>query len=108
MLENQFWRFEDSSREENMDEKVDSAQDAEQKKHHKVFTKKGGVKGILHFLTSHSNQVENWLRQHSVPAISHAGEKEKHPIFGRGLKYKIMKQREKLKPKEFQEEYKGN
>ena len=34
----------------------------EMKKHHKVFTKKNGVKGILHFLFSQRNEVENWLR----------------------------------------------
>lgn len=56
-----------------------------------MFTKKNGVKGILHFLTAQKNEVENWLIRHSDPAINHAGNKEKHPIFGRGLKYKIKK-----------------
>lgn len=53
----------------------------------------------MHFLTSQRNEVENWLRQYSDPAISHAGSKEKHAIFGRGLKYRIMKYKAKEETK---------
>lgn len=47
--ENQFWELSSSSRgnEDEFDE-----QKKERKMHHKVFTKKNGVKGILHFLTA--------------------------------------------------------
>jgi len=38
-----------------------------------------------------SNEVEHWLRKNGDPAIEHAGEQDKHPIFGRGLKYIIRK-----------------
>lgn len=61
------------------------------KEHHKNFTKKLGVLNILQFLTAQRNSVENWLRINSDLAISHAGEQEKHPIFGRGLKYTMRK-----------------
>ena len=95
--ERQFWKFSSVGL---GDDVMDIDSLAEQKKHHKVFTKKSGVKGILHFLTNQRNEVENWLRNNSDPAIDHAGAKDKHVIFGRGLKYKIMKHREKLDPKD--------
>lgn len=96
-LEKQFWRFENSS--DNMSGLASDVEFmAEQKKHHKVFTKKNGVYQIMHFLTNQRNDVENWLRMNTDSAIEHAGNKENHPIFGRGLKYQIKKQRRKLKP----------
>ena len=67
--------------------------------HHKVFTKKNGVKGILHYLTAQQNFIENWLRINSDPAISHAGALEKHPLFGRGLKYQLLKKFRKARKK---------
>ena len=49
VYENKLWKF-DSSQASN--EFVDADELIEQKKHHKIFTKKNGVKGILHFLNS--------------------------------------------------------
>lgn len=57
-----------------------------------MFTMTNGLKELLHFLTAQSNEVENWLRQNSDPAIDHAGSREKHVIFGRGLQYEMEKQ----------------
>ena len=102
--EKQFWKFGGAGGADRALDMLDIDSVSEQKKHHKVFTKKSGVKGILHFLTNQRNEVENWLRNNSDPAIEHAGNKEKHPIFGRGLKYKIMKHREKLDPRDGDDE----
>ena len=85
--ENRFW-------EARPPQIIDVDRDAlikEMKMHHKVFTKKQGVKHILRFLTAQNNEVENWFRLNGDPAIDHAGSQEKHPIFGRGLKYKLRK-----------------
>ena len=49
--------------------------------------------------------MENWLRQNSDQAIDHAGKQEKHPVFGRGLKYQIKKELKK-KQKELDENVK--
>ena len=38
------------------------------------------------FLTKKQTEDENWLRMNSDPAIDHAGAKEEHPVFGRGLR----------------------
>lgn len=97
-LEKQFWRFDNSSGSSGYFIDIDTLN--EQKKHHKVWTRKNGVTQTLHFLTNQRNEVENWLRSNSDPAIEHAGNKENHPVFGRGLKYKIKKQRMKLKPED--------
>lgn len=76
--------------------------------HHKVFTKKNGVKGILHFLTAQQNHIENWLRLNSDPAINYMANRDnakiKHPIFGRGLKYKLLKRFRKARKKMADEE----
>ena len=45
----------------------------EHQSHHKVFTKNDGVQAVLYFLTAQKNEVENWLRENSDPAINHAG-----------------------------------
>ena len=58
-----------------------------------MFTTTNGVKELLHFLMAKSNDVENWLRIKSDPAISHAGSREKHAFFGRGIQYSMQNQR---------------
>ena len=86
IYENKFWESRPQIIDVDRDELI-----KEMKMHHKVFTKKQGVKHILRFLTAQNNEVENWFRLNGDPAIEHAGSQEKHPIFGRGLKYKLRK-----------------
>ena len=45
-------------------------------KHCRVLTQKSGFTSILNFLTA-----QDWLRQNSDPAITHAGSKERNLLF---------------------------
>lgn len=49
--EQKYWRFDGQDAMEG-GEFTDAEFEKEQKTHHKVFTKRNGVRGILHFLTS--------------------------------------------------------
>ena len=69
----QFWTDFKRSRHLELKEQMDSTAKKEHQEHHKVFTKTNGVKAVLHFLTAQKNDVENWLRANSDPAINHVG-----------------------------------
>ena len=70
---------------------MDKNANSEHLEQHKCFTQTNGVKEVLHFLNAQKNDVENWLRANSDPAIEHAGSRENHPLFGRGIKYEVLK-----------------
>jgi hypothetical protein len=62
-----------------------------------MFTKKNGVTILRMFLCKKQTEDDNWLRANGDAAIEHAGSKEKHPVFGQGLKAQIKTERKRLK-----------
>jgi len=103
--ENKFWEGASQTRIKDGDfEEVKR----EVKMHHKVFTKKSGVTTTLHYLTSQDKNIENWLRQNSDPAITHAGSKERNLLFGRSLKYRLLKKFNKVRDELDKQTKEGN
>ena len=92
-IERQFWSDFNRERIEGIQESMDKAMANTHEAHHKMFTMTNGLKELLHFLTAQSNEVENFLRQNSDPAIVNAGSKHRHGIFDRGLQYEMEKKK---------------
>lgn len=91
--ERAFWPDYNRDRVAQMQEQLDKGAADLHEAQHKMFTMTNGLKELLHFLTAQSNEVENWLRANSDPAIAHAGSREKHFIYGRGLFYEMEKKK---------------
>ena len=84
---------------ERMDKLKENSETAHQdyQEHHDMFTRKHGVSILRMFLMKKQTEDDNWLRANSDAAIEHAGSKERHPVFGQGLRAQIKSMKKELK-----------